>query len=86
MQTLKHSLILSICLLGSVSAQAADKACQSLPSQAELKQALTAARQAANGGLNLDMRGTGKTEQERPDHLRRRGGQERGFPRSDRWY
>jgi uncharacterized protein GlcG (DUF336 family) len=58
MQTLKHSIFLSICLLGSVSVQAADKTCQSLPSHAELKQALTAARQAANGGLNLDMWGT----------------------------
>lgn len=58
MQTLKHSLFLSICLLGAASAQAADKACQSLPDHAELKKALIAARQADNGGLNLDMWGT----------------------------
>jgi uncharacterized protein GlcG (DUF336 family) len=32
--------------------------CRSLPSHAELRQALTAARQQANGGLNLDMWGT----------------------------
>jgi uncharacterized protein GlcG (DUF336 family) len=32
--------------------------CKNLPSWSELKQALTAARNAANGGLNLDMWGT----------------------------
>lgn len=45
-------------LLGAAAAPAFATTCGSLPSHAQLKAALTAARQAANGGFNLDMWGT----------------------------
>lgn len=46
--------------LGEMTARAQDgtAACKDLPSYADLKAALTDARKAANGGLNLDMWGT----------------------------
>jgi uncharacterized protein GlcG (DUF336 family) len=58
MHKMKKSVVVTLALIGSAAAQAADTACQGLPSHDQLKQALTAARQADNGGLNLDMWGT----------------------------
>jgi len=52
---------LSIALLGIstlISAQANAADCTGLPTHSELKTALTAARNKANGGFNLDMWGT----------------------------
>jgi len=42
----------------SPNTERASAGCGSLPTHAQLKQALTAARQQANGGFNLDMWGT----------------------------
>lgn len=53
---MKTSFALLTATLFSVSASAAD--CGKVPAWKELKAALTAARQADNGGLNLDMWGT----------------------------
>jgi uncharacterized protein GlcG (DUF336 family) len=52
-------LIVSLCLVfGSGIAQAQPNGCKDLPSWQDLKDALTAARNQGNGGLNLDMWGT----------------------------
>ena len=52
-------IILSLVIIsGGASYAASDNACGQLPSQADLKAALTAARQATNGGFDLDMWGT----------------------------
>lgn len=53
----KHlsSAFLTCALLASSSAQALSNGCSDLPSQADLKSALTVARKQDNGGLNLDM-------------------------------
>lgn len=50
--------IFALLLCGTSAAHAEDKGCGSLPSYEELKSALTEARKADNGGLNLDMWGT----------------------------
>ena len=47
-----------VALSAQVAFAASDNDCKSLPSQAALKTALIAARNAANGGFNLDMWGT----------------------------
>ena len=56
------SLVLGSMMLSVNAVHAAsdngNSACSQLPSQAALKAALTTARQAANGGFNLDMWGT----------------------------
>jgi len=58
------SLFAALCLVGAAVPSAAtakgasQKACTGLPSQAELKKALTAARAEKNGGFNLEMWGT----------------------------
>ena len=52
------TLLLSLTLSGGVSYAASDNDCRELPSHTDLKTALTAARQAGNGGFNLDMWGT----------------------------
>lgn len=57
MQTLNTSL-LAITLACAAPAMAGDKACDGLPGQEQLKTALTQARKADNGGLNLDMWGS----------------------------
>ncbi len=58
MHQMKKTALFTLALIGSATAQAANTACQDLPSYDQLKTALTAARQANNGGLNLDMWGT----------------------------
>lgn len=52
-----RSLVLGSIMLsaGAVHADGGNGTCTQLPGQAALKAALTAARQAANGGFNLDM-------------------------------
>lgn len=52
--------LLSVALLGLSAPASAQKVgdCDALPDHAALKTALTAARKASNGGLNLDMWGT----------------------------
>ena len=50
--------VLVLALVGGTGAVRADGPCDGLPSHASLKLALTAARNAANGGFNLDMWGT----------------------------
>ena len=51
----KHTITLALAALLTVSAGVAQAACDALPAHADLKSALTIARQADNGGLNLDM-------------------------------
>ncbi len=53
---LRNSLVLAALGLCSASSALAD--CSKLPTHAQLKEALLAARKADNGGLNLDMWGT----------------------------
>jgi len=54
-----RSILLGSALLSGGAAYAdSDNQCSQLPSHADLKTALTAARQADNGGFNLDMWGT----------------------------
>ena len=57
-----HALVLGSMMLSAAAVHAAHDsgtgACDQLPGQAALKAALTTARQAANGGFNLDMWGT----------------------------
>src|SRR5258706_3486024 len=57
-----RSLVLGSMLLSATAVRAGSDsgngACSQLPGQAALKAALTTARQAANGGFNLDMWGT----------------------------
>ena len=48
-------LVAGLLLSGSASPTASDNSCAKLPSFANLKAALTSARQEANGGFNLDM-------------------------------
>jgi uncharacterized protein GlcG (DUF336 family) len=50
--------MIGILLAGRPALAQSDNQCSLLPSQADLKAALTAARNAANGGFNLDMWGT----------------------------
>ena len=60
------SVIIAICgmllsmsmLLGGAVYAASDNNCKQLPTYSELKAALTTARNASNGGFNLDMWGT----------------------------
>src|SRR5688572_13841056 len=49
---------IALIALTATSAHAASDACSTLPAHAEFKDALKAARQETNGGLNLDMWGT----------------------------
>lgn len=49
---------IALIALTATSAHAASDACSTLPAHAEFKDALKAARQQTNGGLNLDMWGT----------------------------
>src|SRR6187431_296026 len=58
-------MAMSLALVGAVAlggatmtAQTSTNTCKDLPSWSTLKQALTTARNEANGGLNLDMWGT----------------------------
>jgi uncharacterized protein GlcG (DUF336 family) len=51
-------LLCAFILLGRPANAASDNDCSQLPSYSALKSALTAARNAANGGFNLDMWGT----------------------------
>jgi uncharacterized protein GlcG (DUF336 family) len=51
-------LLLSLGLFGTVAQAAPANGCKDLPTFVELKKALTEARKAGNGGLNLDMWGT----------------------------
>src|SRR5262245_50607053 len=57
-----RSLVLGSIMLSAAAVYAApgngDGACSQLPDHAALKAALTTARQAGNGGFNLDMWGT----------------------------
>ena len=48
----------TISLTAGFAQAESDNDCKSLPSQANLKTALTAARNQGNGGFNLDMWGT----------------------------
>src|SRR5262245_33007425 len=51
-------LLSPIFLSGGAAFAASDNDCSQLPSHSDLKAALSAARQASNGGFNLDMWGT----------------------------
>jgi uncharacterized protein GlcG (DUF336 family) len=51
-------LLSTVLLSGGAAYAASDNDCRQLPTQAELKAALTNARNASNGGFNLDMWGT----------------------------
>lgn len=53
-----RSVIIAAAVLGLMLSSTGAYACQSLPDHASLKEALSKARQEANGGLNLDMWGT----------------------------
>jgi uncharacterized protein GlcG (DUF336 family) len=52
------SLALALCFVMPVRAQADRDACKDLPGWSQLRAALVAARNQANGGFNLDMWGT----------------------------
>jgi uncharacterized protein GlcG (DUF336 family) len=49
------TLVLATCAVAPACAQANSEACRELPSWSQLKAALTSARNASNGGFNLDM-------------------------------
>jgi len=51
-------ILVGMCVLSGLAFAQNVADCRDLPSQAELKSALTAARGSANGGFNLDMWGT----------------------------
>lgn len=55
---LGKTALLAVLGLGSVGTAHAESSCAKLPNHAQLKEALTAARKADNGGLNLDMWGS----------------------------
>src|SRR6266571_2212684 len=56
--TISGMLLSTILLSGSAAYAASDNDCSQLPTHADLKAALTTARNASNGGFNLDMWGS----------------------------